>query len=93
MLILTRRVGESLMIGDEVTVPTASNSASTFDSATVVRVVNSTSSSETLTMINDDAESVSITIMANSVEFIEKKPTYSIWCSASLKGAKVGFTN
>lgn len=81
------------MIGDESPIPTLSTSASSFDSATVVRVVNTTASAETLTMINDDAESVSITIMANTVEFIEKKPTFTIWCSASLRGAKVGFTN
>ena len=86
-------MNRTLLIGDESTLPTASNSASTFDSATVVRVVNTTATAETLTMINDDTESVSITIMPNSVEFIEKKPTYTIWCSASLRGAKVGFTN
>ena len=86
-------MNRTLLIGDESTLPTLNTSASTFDSATVVRVVNTTATAETLTMINDDAESVSITIMPNSVEFIEKKPTYTIWCSASLRGAKVGFTN
>lgn len=86
-------MNRTLMIGDESPIPTLSTSASTFNSATVVRVVNTTASAETLTMINDDAESVSITVMANSVEFIEKKPTFTIWCSASLRGAKVGFTN
>ena len=86
-------MNRTLMIGDESPIPTLSTSASSFDSATVVRVVNTTASAETLTMINDDAESVSITIMANTVEFIEKKPTFTIWCSASLRGAKVGFTN
>jgi len=86
-------MNRTLMIGDESPIPTLSTSASTFDSATVVRVVNATASAETLTMINDDAESVSITIMANTVELIEKKPTFTIWCSASLRGAKVGFTN
>lgn len=86
-------MNRTLLIGDESPIPSLSTSASTFDSATVVRVVNTTASAETLTMINDDAESVSITIMPNSVEFIEKKPTFTIWCSASLRGAKVGFTN
>ena len=86
-------MNRTLMIGDESPIPTLSTSASTIDSATVVRVINTTSTAEVLTMINDDEESVSITIMANSVEFIEKKPTYTIWCNASLRGAKVGFTN
>ena len=71
--------------------------ASTFGSATVVRVVNSGTTNRLVTIIDEVGGSTTIgsfTLIGGAVEFVEKKSTEAIFAeNASVKGNKVGYTN
>ena len=71
--------------------------ASTFSSATVVRLINTTATARVVTVIDEVGGSTTIgsfTMLGNSVEFVEKKSTEAIYAAdASVLGAKVGYTN
>ena len=71
--------------------------ASTFSSATVVRLINTTSTARVVTVVDEVGGSTTIgsfTMLGNSVEFVEKKSTEAIYAAdASVLGAKVGYTN
>ena len=71
--------------------------ASTFGSATVVRLVNTTATARVVTVVDSVGGSTTIgsfTLLGNTVEFVEKKSTEAIYAAdASVLGAKVGYTN
>ena len=71
--------------------------ASTFGSATVVRVVNSGTTNRLVTIIDEVGGSTTIgsfTIVGSEVAFVEKKSTEAIFAAnASVKGCKVGYSN
>ena len=71
--------------------------SSTFSSATVVRLINTTATARVVTVIDEVGGSTTIgsfTMLGNSVEFVEKKSTEAIYAAdASVLGAKVGYTN
>ena len=71
--------------------------ASTFSSATVVRLINTTATARVVTVVDEVGGSTTIgsfTMLGNSVEFVEKKSTEAIYAAdASVLGAKVGYTN
>ena len=71
--------------------------ASTFSSATVVRLVNTTATARVVTVVDSVGGSTTIgsfTLLGNTVEFVEKKSTEAIYAAdASVLGAKVGYTN
>ena len=71
--------------------------ASTFSSATVVRLINTTSTARVVTVVDSVGGSTTIgsfTLLGNTVEFVEKKSTEAIYAAdASVLGAKVGYTN
>ena len=71
--------------------------ASTFSSATVVRLINTTSTARVVTVVDEVGGSTTIgsfTMLGNSVEFVEKKSTEAIFAAdASVLGSKVGYTN
>jgi len=85
----------TLLLSDEISLPTTTGTATSFSNATVVRVVNDSTNSAVVTIVETQGGSNigSITMPPNSVEHLEKQPSYCIFASAStVKGAKVGFT-
>ena len=86
----------TLIKGAEAACPTATGTASTFSNATVVRLVNSTATARLVTVVEEADGTVvgSFTMPGNTVEYVEKDPTYAIFAAhASVLGAKAGFTN
>ena len=71
--------------------------ASTFGSATVVRVVNSGTTNRLVTIIDEVGGSTTIgsfTLVGSEVAFVEKKSTEAIFAAnASVKGSKVAYAN
>ena len=70
--------------------------ASTFGSATAVRLVNNSATARLVTIIDEVGGSTTIgsfTWPGNAVEVVEKKPTEAIFAAnAAILGAKVGYT-
>ena len=70
--------------------------ASTFGSATAVRLVNNSATARLVTIIDEVGGSTTIgsfTLPGNTVEVVEKKPTEAIFAAnAAVLGAKVGYT-
>jgi len=70
--------------------------ASTFGSATAVRLVNNSATARLVTIIDEVGGSTTIgsfTLPGNAVEVVEKKPTEAIFAAnAAILGAKVGYT-
>jgi len=89
-------MSRTLIKGAEAACATATGSASTFGSATVVRLVNTDTSAHLVTLVeaaNGNAVG-SFTMPAGSVEFLEKVSTYAIFAAnAGVKGASAGFTD
>ena len=71
--------------------------ASTFGSATVVRLVNNGGTARLVTIIDEVGGSTTIgtfTMPGNTVEFVEKKSTEAIFAAdATVLGSAVGYTN
>ena len=87
----------TLVKGAEAACGTNAAGASTFGSATVVRLVNNSGTARLVTVIDEVGGSTTIgsfTLPGNTVEFVEKDPAYAIYAAnAAVLGAKVGFTN
>ena len=89
-------MSRTLIKGAEAACPTATGSASTFGSATVVRLVNTDTDARLVTLVEAANGTVvgSFTMPAGSVEFLEKVSTYAIFAAnAGVKGAAAGFTD
>tara|TARA_Y100001970_G_scaffold218552_1_gene268036 strand:+ start:238 stop:507 length:270 start_codon:yes stop_codon:yes gene_type:complete len=89
-------MANTLLIGPEAALPTTVGTASNFNSATLVRVVNTEASTvRTVTLLDSDKQGISsISMPAGTVEYIEKKPTDVLLASnGAVKGTQVGFTN
>ena len=87
-------MSRTLLIGDEISLPTDASAATTLNGATVVRVVNTSTSAATLRLTDEvGATPITVTILSKTVEMIEKKSYQVIFCSGSLKGSQVGFTD
>jgi len=86
-----------LLLGAEANCGTDAAGASTFGSATVVRVVNTGTTNRLVTVIDSVGGSTTIgsfTLVGGAVEFVEKKSTEAIFAAnASVKGSKAGYTN
>ena len=70
--------------------------ASTFGSATVVRLVNTTSTARVVTVATAVGGTTvgTFTLLGNTVEFVDKKPTQAIFAAhASVLGTSVGYAN
>ena len=80
----------ALVLGNEIAVPTAAGSATSFAQATVVRVVNVSGSSGTIGV--GAATTNFITIPDGTVEYVEKKSTDVCYGTGTIRAAKVGFT-
>ena len=89
-------MSRTLIKGAEAASPTSTGAASTFGSATVVRLVNTDTSAHLVTLVEEASGTVvgSFTMPAGSVEFLEKVITYAIFAAnAGVKGAAAGFTD
>ena len=89
-------MSRTLIKGAEAACATATGSASTFGSATVVRLVNTDTDAHLVTLVEAANGTVvgSFTMPAGSVEFLEKVSTYEIFAAnAGVKGASAGFTD
>jgi hypothetical protein len=77
------------VLGQESALPTTTGAATSFSEATVVRLVNSSTSADyAVTVVG------SFTLMRTTSELLEKLPTHCVYATnASVLGAKVGFTN
>ena len=86
----------TLTKGAEAACGTDAAGASTFGSATVVRLVNTTSTARVVTVATAVGGSTvgTFTILGNTVEFVDKKSTEAIFAAhASVLGTSVGYTN
>ena len=85
----------TLIKGTEAACGTNAAGASTFGSATAVRLVNNSGTARLVTVI-DEVEVLHIgtfTLPGNAVEVVEKKSTEAIFAAnAAVLGAKVGYT-
>ena len=86
----------TLIKGTEAACVTNAAGASTFGSATAVRLVNNSATARLVTVIDEVGGSTTIgtfTMPGNSVEVVEKKSTEAIFAAANtVLGAKVGYT-
>ena len=87
-------MARTLIIGNEIAVPTAAGSATSLEQATVVRVVNVSGSSGTIgvSTIVGAATTNFITVPNGTVEYVEKKPNEVVYGTGTLRGTKVGYT-
>ncbi len=85
------------ILGAEAALPTTTGTATSFSSATVVRLVNTATSADYLvTVVETQSGSVigSFTLMRSQSELLEKLPSHCVYAAnAAVLGAKVGFTN
>ena len=84
------------ILGGEIALPTTTGAATSFTSATVVRLVNTDSSSHVISVVETQSGSAigSMTMPAGSVEQIVKVASHCVFAdSALVRGTKVGFTN
>ena len=87
-----------LIKGAEAALPTASGSASDFDKATVVRLVNTATGTDHVVTVQETAGGTTVgtfTILRGSVEVLEKQTTHTVSVNAgtAVLGAKIGYTN
>ena len=82
--------------GTQAACGTDAANASTFGSATVVRLVNNGSTARLVSVIDEVGGSTTIgtfTLPGNAVEVVEKKSTEAIFAAnAAVLGAAVGYT-
>ena len=87
----------SLILGSEAACGTNAAGASTFGTATVVRLVNTGTTVRLVSVIDSVGGSTTIgtfSLPGGAVEHVEKQSAYAIFAAnAGVKGAKVGFTN
>ena len=86
----------TLVTGSEAACGVDAANASTFGSATVVRLVNTTSTARVVTVATAVGGSTvgTFTLLGNTVEFVDKKPTQAIFAAhASVLGTSVGYAN
>ena len=86
-----------LLLGDEILVPTSSGAATSFSSATVVRLFNESGSTRTVTVVEtqNGTRVGTFSLFNNSTELLEKKASHCVFTDGqqpTVKGTKVGFT-
>jgi len=88
-------MARTLIKGNEINVPTSAGIGVSFSEATVVRLVNTTSSSRVITVQQTAGGTGvgSFTMLGNTTEYLEKNAPYTVFASdTGVVGAKVGFT-
>ncbi len=89
--------GRVKVLGQEAALPTTTGAATSFSSATVVRLVNTATAADHLvTVVETQSGTVvgSFTIMRSQSQLLEKQPSHCVYAAnVAVLGAKVGFTN
>jgi hypothetical protein len=88
-------MARTLLLADEIVVPGSTGAATSFTSATVVRLVNNNTSAAVVTVVETQSGAGigSFTMPGNSVEYLEKQASYCVFAvGGTVLGAKVGFT-
>lgn len=84
------------ILGDEIDLPITTGAATSFSSATVVRLVNTDTSSHVVSIVETQSGTGvgSMTMPGGSVEQLIKTASHCVFSdSALVRGTKVGFTN
>lgn len=85
------------VLGSEADLPTNTGTATSFSEATVVRLVNTSTSNDYLVTVIESQSGPGIgsfTLLRGTAEYLQKQPSHCILAAnAEVKGAKVGFTN
>ena len=88
-------MARTLLLGDEIALPVNTGTATSFSSATVVRLVNTTGTAQIINVVETQSGTGigSFTMLGNTTELLEKNSSYCVFASAAtVKGTKVGFT-
>ncbi len=88
-------MARTLLLADEISVPGATGTATSFTQATVVRLVNNNTSAAVVTVVETQNGSGigSFTMPGNTVEYLEKVASHCVFAvGGTVKGAQVGFT-
>lgn len=88
-------MARTLLLGGESALPITTGTATSFSQASAVRLVNDSSTSYAVYVVETQNGSVigSMTMPGNSVETLEKQYSHCVYAeNASVRGAKVGFT-
>ena len=88
----------TLLAGGELYVAAGAAASTTVGDATLVRIYNSHSAANVITVTDPTGANGysgvgSMTVHTNHVEYIEKQPSYTIHGSSPFRAVKVGFTN
>jgi hypothetical protein len=85
------------VLGQEAALPTTTGTATSFSSATVVRLVNTATAADySVTVVETQSGTVigSFTLLRSESELLEKLPSHCVYAAnTAVLGAKVGFTN
>lgn len=84
------------ILGAEIALPITTGTATSFSSATVVRLVNTDNSAHVVSIVETQSGTSigSMTMPGGSVEQIVKVASHCVFSDSNLvKGTKVGFTN
>ena len=88
-------MARTLLLGDEISVPALTGTATSFTQATVVRLVNNNTSAAVVTVVETQSGTGigSFTMPGNTVEYLEKTASHCVIAvGGTVLGAKVGFT-
>jgi hypothetical protein len=88
-------MARTLLLADEIALPTDTGTATSFSSATVVRLVNTTSTAQVVTVVETQSGTGigSFTMLGDTTELLEKNASYCVYSTSdTVKGTKVGFT-
>lgn len=84
------------LLADEINLPITTGAATSFSSATVVRLVNTDTSARIVTVVETQGGTGigSMTMPGGSVELLVKTASHCVFANSALvRGTKVGFTN
>jgi hypothetical protein len=84
------------VLGDEIALPISTGAATSFSSATVVRLVNTDTNAHVISIVETQSGTGigSMTLPGGSVEQLIKTASHCVFSdSALVRGTKVGFTN
>lgn len=88
-------MARTLLLADEIALPTTTGTATSFAQATVVRLVNTSSDDAVISVVETQSGTGvgTMTLLGNTTEYLEKQHAHCVFSSAdTVRGVKVGFT-
>jgi len=88
-------MARTLLLANEIAVPSTTGTATSFSNATVVRLVNNNTTASVITVVETQSGTGvgSFTLPGNAVEYLEKTATHCVYATGgTVSGVKVGFT-